>query len=259
MTNHVISADGTRIAFDRLGDGPPLIVIGGILCDRETTRSLAETLSEHFTVFNYDRRGRGDSGNNSPYSVQREIEDLGALISHVGSGSAVYGHSSGAGLALKAAATGLPITRLVLHEPPYDDDDDSRPEARRLAGGVRAAITENRPADAIRLFLETAGMPPEMVEVMAADPKTQAIAPTMPHDFEVMDNLTTGGTIPEDLVRAITVPTLVIAGDTSPDFFRETAVRITALLRDGRHTLLKDADHAAPAEVVAPAVTAFLT
>ncbi|MFD0851887.1 alpha/beta fold hydrolase, partial [Actinomadura adrarensis] len=104
MTNHVISADGTRIAFDRLGAGPPLIVIGGILCDRETTRPLAEHLSEHFTVINFDRRGRGDSGNTAPYSVQREIEDIAALISHVGHKASVYGHSSGAGLALNAAA-----------------------------------------------------------------------------------------------------------------------------------------------------------
>jgi pimeloyl-ACP methyl ester carboxylesterase len=259
MTTHVISADGTRIAFDRLGDGPPLIVIGGILCDRATTRPLAERLSEHFTVLNFDRRGRGDSGGTTPYSVQREIEDIAALISHVGVRSAVYGHSSGAGLALHAAATGLPITRLVLHEPPYDDDEDSRRGARELGESIRKATTEDHPADAIRLFFEPTGMPQEMVDEIAADPRTQAMAPTMLHDFEVMDDFTTGGAIPEDLVHAVTVPTLVIAGEDSPDFFRKTATRITELLPNGRQTVLKGADHGAPAEVVAPAVTAFLT
>jgi pimeloyl-ACP methyl ester carboxylesterase len=113
------SKDGTTIAFDRLGDGPAVIVVGGATCDRVMTRPLAEQLASHFTVINYDRRGRGDSGDAAPYAVEREIEDLGALIAEAGGKSSVYAHSSGAGLALHTAAHGLPIAKLVLHEPPY--------------------------------------------------------------------------------------------------------------------------------------------
>lgn len=258
MTSHVTSADGTRIAFDHVGDGPPVVVVGGMFCDRQTTRELADRLAHQFSVVNYDRRGRGESGDTGPYAVEREVEDLAALIAEVGGEAAVYGHSSGAGLALSAAARGLAVSRLVLHEPPYGpDDDESQRDARQLADGVKAALDEDRRADAIKLFMADSGMPAEMVEGMSADPTMQAVAPTMIYDFEVMGDFE-GGTIPGDLVRRIGTPTLVIAGGTSPDFFRDTATRIVDLLPAGRLTLLEGQDHGAPAGVVAPVVAAFL-
>lgn len=260
MTSYVTSADGTRIAFDRLGDGPPVVVVSGIFCTRQTTRSLAELLAPRFTVINYDRRGRGESGDTPPYAVEREIEDLGALLTEVGGAAAVYGHSSGAGLALEATAAGLPVTRLVLHEPPYGpDDEESRRGARELAENVRAAVAEDRRADAIELFFAASGMPPEVVEAMSSDPDMQAVVPTMPYDFAVMGDASRGGTIPEDRVRAITVPVLVVAGGASPDFFRHTATRLTELLPDARQVVLEGQDHGAAAEVVAPVVAEFLT
>jgi alpha-beta hydrolase superfamily lysophospholipase len=118
----VTSSDGTSITFDRLGDGPPVVVVGGQLCDRALTRPTAEELAKHFTMFNHDRRGRGDSGDTAPYAVEREIEDLEALIAEAGGRASAYAHSSGAGLALHAAAHGLSIDKLVLHEPPYTPD-----------------------------------------------------------------------------------------------------------------------------------------
>ena len=158
MTTYVTSRDGTPIAFDRLGQGPPVLVVSGMFCDRDTTKELAGLLGQHFSVINYDRRGRGESGDTAPYAVEREVEDLAALIDEAGGEAAVYGHSSGAGLAVRAAASGLPITRLVLHEPPYGlDDEQSRDSARALAGNVRAALAEDHPADAIRLFLADSG------------------------------------------------------------------------------------------------------
>jgi pimeloyl-ACP methyl ester carboxylesterase len=260
MTRYVTSVDGTRIAFDRLGQGPPVIVVSGIFCDRTTTQPLAEQLAQGFSVLNYDRRGRGESTDTAPYAVAREVEDLAALIVEAGGAASVYGHSSGAGLALNAAASGLPITRLVLHEPPYGPaDDESTRHARELAENVRRAISEDRRADAIELFLAAAGMPPEMVEGMSGDPKMLAVAPTMPYDHEVMGDFDRGGAIPDDLVRAVTMPTLVIAGEASPDFFRDTAARIAALLPNGTLTVLKGQDHGAPAEVVAPVVAEFFT
>jgi pimeloyl-ACP methyl ester carboxylesterase len=259
MTSSVTSADGTRIGFDRLGEGPPVVLVGGMFCTRRSTRELAEQLAERFTVLNHDRRGRGESGDTAPYAVEREIEDLGALIAEAGGAAAVYGHSSGAGLALEAAAAGVPITRLVLHEPPYGpDDEESTRHARELAEDVRAAIAEDRRADAIALFLTSMGMPPEMVAGQSGDPAMLAVAPTMPNDFEVMGDFTRGGAIPEELVRGVGIPALVIAGGASPDFFRDTAARLAELLPDARHEVLEGQHHGAPADVVAPVVARFL-
>jgi pimeloyl-ACP methyl ester carboxylesterase len=259
MTRYVTSADGTRIAFDLFGDGSPVIVVGGILCDRQRTRQLAERLSdEGLSAINLDRRGRGESGNTLPYAVAREIEDLVALIDEVGGAAAVYGHSSGAGLALNAAASGLPITRLVLHEPPYGpDDEESTRGARELAETLRTLITANRRAEAIATFLSGAGLPPEMVEEASNDPNTLALAPTMLHDYAVMGDFD-GGTIPRDVVQRVRIPTLVLAGGASPDFFRDTAEGIAGLLPNGRHVVLEGQDHGAPAEVVAPLVAEFI-
>ncbi len=263
MTSYVTSTDGTQIAFDRIGQGPPVVVVSGLLCDRLRTQELAEQLAEQsagqLSVVNYDRRGRGESTDTAPYTVEREVEDLRALISQAGGTAAVYGHSSGAGLALNAAAKGLAITRLVLHEPPYGPDDEaSKRSAQDLAESVRAALAEERRADAITLFMADSGLPPEMVEAMAGDPGMLALAPTMPYDHEVMGDFSRGGTIPEDLVRAIGVPTLVIAGGASPDFFRDTTARIAEILPNGKLTVLADHDHDAPADVVAPVVAEFL-
>lgn len=259
MTSFVTSKDGTRIAFDRLGSGSSLVVVGGMFNARQTTRELAERLAQRFTVINYDRRGRGESGDTAPYAVEREVEDLGVLVAETGGSASVYGHSSGAGLALNAAAGGVPITRLVLHEPPYStDDEESQRDAVTLAETVRAAIEEDRRADAIIAFLRASGVPSEMAGGMAHDPHMLAVAPTMLYDFEVMGDRR-GGTIPQDLVRAIDIPTLVIAGGASPDFFRDIAARIAELLPNGTLTVLEGQDHGARAEVVAPVVTEFLT
>jgi pimeloyl-ACP methyl ester carboxylesterase len=259
MTSYVTSADGTRIAYDRLGEGPTLVVANGIFCTRQTTQQLAEALAQRFSVVNYDRRGRGDSGETPPYTAAREVEDLAALIAVAGGSASVYGHSSGAGLALHAAAGGLPITRLVLHEPPYGpDDEESTRSARTLAENVRVALAEDRRADAIALFFADMGLPEEVAAGMCGDPAMQAVAPTMIHDFEIMGDFG-GGTIPEDLVRAVAVPTLVIAGGASPDFFRDTATRLAELLPDGTLTVLEGHDHGAPADVVAPVVGDFLS
>jgi pimeloyl-ACP methyl ester carboxylesterase len=255
---YVTSADGTRIAYERLGEGDPIVVIGGLFNDRSSTRPLSEELARHFTVINYDRRGRGDSSDTAPYAPEREIEDLEALIAEAGGTAALYGHSSGAGLALNATAAGLLVTRLVLHEPPYGpDDEQSRREARELAEAIRTAVLEDRRADAIALFLEASGMPPEMIDALTADQRMLAIAHTMPYDFELMGDFG-GGTIPEKSVRAIDVPTLVIAGGETPQFFRDTATRIVALLGNGTYVVLEGQDHGARAEVVAPVVTNFL-
>lgn len=252
MTEHVTSADGSRIAYDQWGDGPPLIVVGGLLCDRRRTHELADVLSRSFRVINYDRRGRGESTEAGPYAVDREVEDLATLIDVAGGRASIYGHSSGAALALRAAVSGLPIERLVLHEPPYGaDDEESRRAALDLATTVRTAVVEGRPSDALGAFFGALGMPPEMVDEARSDPGLLALAPTMPYDHDVVGDYDRGGVVPEDLVRAIAVPTLVLAGTESLGDFARAAERIVALLLQGSLVWLARQDHGASAESVA--------
>ncbi|MGH2758309.1 MAG: alpha/beta fold hydrolase, partial [Actinomycetota bacterium] len=232
---------------------------GGIFCDRRVLRELADRLAQRFTVINYDRRARGESDDTLPYSVAREIEDIDALIEAGGGTAAVYGHSSGAALALRTAASGLPVTRLVLHEPPYSSDDEaSRNAARVISAAIRTAIAEDRRGDAIKAFFADQDMPADVLEGMANDPGMLSIAPTMAYDIEVMGD-DTGGGIPVDLVRDLWVPTLVLAGDASGDFFMDTATHLVELLPDANLTILAGADHGARADLVAPVVAGFLT
>jgi pimeloyl-ACP methyl ester carboxylesterase len=139
--NTVLSRDGTAIAFDKSGVGPPLILVDGALCYRASgpSRSLAALLAEHFTVFTYDRRGRGESGDTAPYAVEREVDDIEALIEEAGGSAYVYGVSSGAALALEAANRGLAIEKLALYEAPFIVDDKSRSAAGRLRDAARCA------------------------------------------------------------------------------------------------------------------------
>jgi pimeloyl-ACP methyl ester carboxylesterase len=259
MTSYVTSADGSRIAFDRLGHGSPLIVVGGIFCDREKMRGLADAFSKWCTVINYDRRGRGQSGDGSAYAVAREIEDLGALIAAAGGSASIYGHSSGAGLALNAAAAGLAIDRLVLHEPPYGpNDNESKQGSMEMARAIRTLLAQDQRAEAIATFFSAVGVPPDVVAEWSGDPRMLAMAPTMLYDYEVMGDFE-GGTVPEHHVRTVSVPTLVLAGGTSLEFFRDTASRIAELLPDGRYVVLEGQDHDADPEVVAPVVADFVT
>ena len=152
----VTSADGTTIAYDRLGSGHPLVLVGGALCDRQSLRPLADVLASDFEVVTYDRRGRGDSGDGTPYAVQREVDDIAALVTALGGTAAIYGHSSGAGLAAIAASTGLPFTHVMLHEPPYGPDDvDPSDDGEQ----VLELIREGQNREAVELFLMMTGMP----------------------------------------------------------------------------------------------------
>jgi pimeloyl-ACP methyl ester carboxylesterase len=258
----VTSSDGTPIAFDKLSDGQPVIVVGGQLCDRALTRPTAEELAKHFTVFNYDRRGRGDSGDTAPYKVEREIEDLGALIAEAGGAASVYAHSSGAGLALHAAAAGLPILRLVLHEPPYTPDgaEEERQLAREIGGRQRALLAEDRRGEAVELVMTTAGMPREMVEEMRQTPRwseLEAMAPTIVYDSEIMGDIGTGGTVPADLLGRVTTESLVLIGGASPEWMIAVGRQVADALLNGRHRVLEGQEHVVPPEVLVPVLTGF--
>lgn len=253
------SADGTTIAYDRVGSGAALILVGGALCDRNATAPLAEALAPAYTVISYDRRGRGDSGDTSQYSVAREIEDLGAVIAAVGGTAAVYGHSSGAALVAAAAAAGLPISKVVLHEPPYGgDDEESRQQSDESGAVVLRLLAENRRTEAVETFLTMAGMPADAAGELARMPGMAEVAPSLAYDFAVMDHGTAGGGVPFELLSGMTQPTLVVAGSASPPFMVEAARAVVKALPDGRLAELDGQDHVVPADVLAPVLREFL-
>jgi pimeloyl-ACP methyl ester carboxylesterase len=260
--NTVESADGTTIAFDRSGSGPAVVLLGGAFNDRSTTSALASVLAPSFTVYNPDRRGRGSSGDTEPYAVEREIEDVAALIAAAGGAAFVFGHSSGAALALEAAARGLSITKLAVYEPPYiADDSRSRPPAD-LADRLRALITADRRGDAVALFLvEAAAVPGEFVEMMRGDESwdsMQALAHTLPYDAAVSGP---GQVIPLDRMASIAIPTLVLDGSESPEWQRCGAQGLAAAIGRAQHRTMDGQDHGVlhHPEVLVPVLTDFFS
>src|ERR671937_2228400 len=167
----VRSKDGTTIAFDQPGDGPSIILVGGAMSTRSASVPLAALLAPHFTVFAYDRRGRGASGDTAPYAVEREVDDLDALISAAGGSAFVFGHSSGAVLALEAAARGLAITKLALYEPPFIVDDSRPPLPKDYVAHLTELVSSGRRGEAVAYFMTTrVGLPVDAVAQMCHDP-----------------------------------------------------------------------------------------
>ena len=260
-TEMVTSADGTIIAFDRIGDGRPVIVVGGLLCDRARTRPLATALASHFMVINYDRRGRGDSGDTAPYAVEREIEDLAALIAATGGTAAVYAHSSGAGLALHAAASGLPMTKLVLHEPPYAPDvEEERRSAREFAAQLHPLLAQGRHGEAVELVAKAIlDMPAEMIDQGRDEPwwaEMEAMVPTVAYDSAIMGD-SHGGTVPFNLVTTVAIPSLVLVGGASPASMIEVAEVVAATLPKGQYRVLEGQEHVVPPEILVPVLAEF--
>ncbi|MGW3964394.1 alpha/beta fold hydrolase [Amycolatopsis sp. NPDC005003] len=236
---NVISADGSTIFFEQRGDGPPVILVGGAFNDRTTTVGLAEVLAGDFTVVNYDRRGRGDSGDSAEYAVEREIEDLAALIAHLGGTASVFGHSSGAILALEAAAAGIGIEKVVAYEPPYATDEHPRAD---VVDEVRAQLAAGDRDAAVATFLQVAGTPAEMIEGMKQAPVWgwfTALAHTLPYDLTICGP----DARPRDSLARIGIPTLVIGGGASDDALRSGARAAAAAVPGARHETLEGQDH----------------
>jgi pimeloyl-ACP methyl ester carboxylesterase len=254
-----VSADGTAIAFDRLGEGPPLIMVTGAFNTRTTTAPLSAAVQDQFTVLNYDRRGRGDSGDTLPYAVEREIEDLDALIAEAGGGAAVFGYSSGATLALKAAAHGSQITRLALYEPPFLVDDSRPPLPADLPAQLDELVSSGRRGAAVELYQTQAiGLPEEMVIQMRQAPfrpALEAIAHTLVYEAMIVGDLT----LPTELIASIETPTLVIDGEQSPPLLRNAARAVAEALPNGRRHTLPGQTHDISPEATAPVLTEFLS
>ena len=250
------SSDGTTIAFDRLGDGPPVILVCGASTDRSANARLAALLARRFTVFNYDRRGRGDSGDTPPYAVEREVDDLDAVIAAAGGSAFVYGTSSGGVLALHAAASGLAIRKLALWEPPFVLDESHRPPPDQVER-YDEMISEGRRGDAVEYFMtQVVGLPPEFVAEAHNTPfwgAQEALAHTLAYDATIMGDYS----LPIERAAAVTAPTLVVAGGASFPFMRETARALADVIPAGQHRVLKGQEHNVAAEALAPVLEKY--
>lgn len=252
------SSDGTTIAFDRIGEGPAVILVCGGSTDRMANAALAALLAPRFTVFNYDRRGRGDSGDTAPYAVEREVEDIDAVIAAAGGSAFLYGTSSGGALALEAAASGLPITKLALWEPPFILDESRRPPAD-TATTYRELVAAGRRGDAVEFFMsKVVGLPPEFVAGARNAPfwaDQEALAHTLAYDATIMGDYS----LPTERAAAVTVPTLVMDGGASFAGMGESAQALVDTLPDGHRRTLEGQEHNVDPEALAPVLVEFLT
>ena len=257
----VTSADGTKIAFERRGSGPALILIGGGLNDRAMASPLADSLAGDLSVYTYDRRGRGDSTDTAPYTVAREVEDLAALIGAIGVPVSIFGHSSGAILALEAAAAKLPIVKLAVYEPPFNIDAKGDADSQALAVDVAALLKVGKHEETVTFFLTGIGMPPQMIAEVKKSPMWStfvSLAPTLNYDLAIVHN---GGTshVPTDRINTISVPVVAIAGGESPEGMKQAAQAVAKASQHGQYQEMAGQTHYAPPEVIAPLLKAFFS
>lgn len=256
MTRTVKSADGSTIVYETRGTGPVLIVVGGAFSTRQSAGASTSLLAANYRVYAYDRRGRGDSTDVQPYAVEREIEDLAALIEAAGGSALVYGHSSGAVLALEAAAAGLPIAKLAAYEPPYTAAEPGSPTLEGWGQSVQAALDAGDRERAAVLFMEGTGADPAVVEGMTKLPfwpSMLAIAHTLPYDLALVGS----GLIPTERFHRIAVPTLVVHGGNSPAWAGIAAAIIAGAIPGARQVTLEGQDHGADPAVLAPVLVEF--
>lgn len=258
----VISKDGTRIAYEKSGSGPALILVDGALCSRKfgPMPKLAPLLAQRFTVFTYDRRGRGDSGDTQPYSKEREVEDLDALIQAAGGSAFVVGLSSGAGLVLEAAASGLNITKLVAYEPPYITVHDAHHAQAHHETQLKQLLAEGRRGDALKYFMrDMVGAPGFAIFMTRLIPgiwkKLLAVAHTLPYDANIMGDFS----VPKARLASVQVPSLILyGGKTDAKLKKATEAAADIVPQAQRRTLAGQTHNVAP-KVLAPAVIEFFT
>ncbi|MGH8913964.1 MAG: alpha/beta fold hydrolase [Acidimicrobiia bacterium] len=251
------SSDGTVIAFDRIGEGPPIVLVCGGSVDRMSNAGLAAELANDLTVYNFDRRGRGDSGDTAPYAIQREIEDIAAVMERGGGSAHLYGSSSGASLAMEATAAGLPVERLVLWEPPYSVG--GRPDLPADTASVyREMVDAGHRGDAVEYFMsKVVGLPPEFVDGAREAPwwaQQEALAHTLAYDAAVMGDYT----IPAETAKTVPVPTIIIDGEASFPMMHETADALAELIPDAKRHTLPGQEHNVDPTVLAPVIVQFV-
>ncbi|MGZ6777349.1 MAG: alpha/beta fold hydrolase [Blastococcus sp.] len=251
--------DGTTIAYERTGTGPPLVLVMGALCDRLSTATLSPLLAPDFTVYEYDRRGRGDSTEVGEYSVQREVDDLAAVLTVAADPAFVFGHSSGGCLALEAAASGVAMAGLAVYEPPYTAADDGSGGPAEMLDAIQQLLRTGDRDGAVAAFVRGTGAPAERVEAMRNEPfwpRMAQLAPTLPYDLILAD----GGRVPGERLSRITVDTVAVSGGNSPTWAARSCAAIAAAVPHARHEVLEGQTHAPADDVLAPWLRAhFLT
>lgn len=260
-TGQITSKDGTTIVFDRTGEGPPLILVGGALNNRASGAPYAEPLAPSFTVYTYDRRGRGDSGDTQPYAVEREVEDLGALIAEAGGSALLFGHSSGAAIVLETAARIGGIVKIALYEPPYNVDDTRAPVPDDYVAHLDELVAQDRRGDAVEYFMvRGVGMPQDAVTQMRGAPfwpALEAVAHTIAYDGRAMGFDKPDRSLPVDRWKTITAPALVMDGDASPDWSRNAVQAVTDALPNAERRTLAGQTHDVDPAVLAPVLVEF--
>ena len=256
----VTSADGTRIALERVGDGAPVVLIGGAFNDRSTVAALAATLAPDFTAITYDRRSRGDSGNNDrSFDINREFDDLAAVIEQAGGTASVFGHSSGGVLAIEAALRGLPVERLAVYEPSYIPSSARTQPGSDLYQRLVQLIGQDRRDEAVTLFqTEAVGLPAAMVESMQASDFWgwfTGLAHTLPYDVALHGDYE----VPAARLAALRIPVLAVDGGQSPEWIRTGTRDVAASVPDGRYLTLDGQDHGVlhHPEALHPALSGF--
>jgi pimeloyl-ACP methyl ester carboxylesterase len=257
----VQSTDGTTIALDKRGKGPALILVGGALEQRamdSETAQLAPLLAEHFTVFHYDRRGRGESTDTPPYAVEREIEDIDALINEAGGSAFVFGISSGAALALEAAIKlGDKVKKLAMYEAPYNDDEAALQAWKAYRKQLAEVLAQGRRGDALALFMLLVGMPADHLEAVRHHPlwpMWEAVAPTLAYDAAVMGE---DASVPTEKAASVAVPALVMDGGASSPFMHVTALALAKAMPHAQHRTLEGQTHEVAPQVLAPVLVEF--
>ncbi|WIX78440.1 alpha/beta hydrolase [Amycolatopsis carbonis] len=260
--DHVTSADGTRIAYDKQGRGPAVVLVAGAFSYRRFPGliELSALLAERFTVYNYDRRGRGDSGDTQPYDVQREVEDLAAVVRAAGGEAAAWGLSSGAVLALRAAKAGVPLARLALYEPPFVTTSAGYPP-HDFAEHLETLIAQGKRGEAVKYFMTKGmGAPGFVIPMMRIMPgvwkRLTSVAHTLPYDAALLEGHLNG----EALTDFTTVgrPTLVLSGGKSAKSLQHAAKDLADALPQARHRTLDGQNHNVSMKVLAPVVAEFL-
>ncbi len=263
----ITSKDSTSIAFDQSGQGPALILVGGASTTRADEVSVAAALAPYFTAIAYDRRGRGDSGDTRPYAVEREVEDIEALINEAGGAAFVFGHSSGAVLALEAARL-LPnkITKLALYEPPFVIDDSHAHAPADFAARLDDLVNSGRRGDAAEMFMTFVGMPAEMVAQMRQSPMwphMESVAQSLVYDATIMQDTERGDPSSLRKWETTTVPTLVMDGtvfmgrEEPHAFMRHGADELARVLPNARRLTLAGQDHGPSDETLVPALKEY--
>lgn len=255
------SADGTTIAYRKQGEGPALILVDGALTVHSSGSGpeLARLLAPHCTVYGFDRRGRGESGDTPPYAVDREIDDIEALIDRAGGPAFLYGHSSGGPLAMRAAIRlGSKVSKIAMYEPPYNNDPGAQESWSQYLSQLRETLAEGRRGDAVALFLRFVGTPAEQIDGMRRAPSwpaMEAVAPTLAYDHAAI--LGELWPVPTDLAARVSVPALVIAGDTSLPFMPDAARVLSQAIPQGQLQILAGQTHEVNPAALAPVLVKF--